>query len=80
MWMLKWILDWLLKDTEEELYSQYKTDIIDCHPGRGLPPITFEQFKAYPNSIDSFDADKTTQKMLNNQPDIGLEEYALTPE
>ncbi len=38
-------MSWLLKDTEEDLFSQYQTDIIGCHPGNDLPPITFEQYK-----------------------------------
>ena len=45
MRVLGWELDWLLQDTEEELYSQYRTDVVDCHPFEGLPPITFDEFK-----------------------------------
>lgn len=69
MRVLKWVLTWLLQDTEEELYAQYQTDVIDCHPGNDLPPTTFEQFKEYQNQRESNNSEKTTERIHNIQPD-----------
>ncbi len=48
------ILDWIFQDTDEDLYSQYKTDVLDCHPFKSPLPITFEQYKNM-NSIENVD-------------------------
>lgn len=44
--IIKAVLGIILKKTEEELYEQYKVDVIDCHPFKDRPvPISFEEWK-----------------------------------
>ena len=41
-----WIVDWLLKPTEQELREQYQIDVVDCHPYKDKPvPVSFEEWK-----------------------------------
>ena len=39
------VIEWILQDTDEELYSQYQFDVVGCDPYQGAPPITFEEYK-----------------------------------
>ena len=39
------ILKWCISESEEELMSRYKFDVIGCHPFNTPAPITFEEWK-----------------------------------
>ncbi len=44
--LIKLILGYVFKESDEELYNQYKLEVLDCHPFTDEPvPITFEEWK-----------------------------------
>ena len=45
--LIKSVLSYFFKESDEELYNQYKLEVVDCHPFKDKSvPITFEEWKA----------------------------------
>ena len=53
--MIKRILLWFLRDSEDDLYDRYKNEVVECHPFDPdvIPlPYSFEEWKNLESSLE----------------------------